>query len=148
MHPANEPTHRLVELARQECIALLETTRLGRVVVSAGENQPPLIRPVSFLFDARSQSVVFRTSDGTKLHALLSSASAAFEADETNPRDHTGWSVIVAGHTEEITSASEIRRLERAGLDTWAPGERSHWIRIRARTVSGRRIAMAQKESL
>jgi nitroimidazol reductase NimA-like FMN-containing flavoprotein (pyridoxamine 5'-phosphate oxidase superfamily) len=135
-----EPTRELVELPRQECLGLLGASHIGRVIVARGEDQPPLIRPVNFLFDTRSQSVVFRTSDGTKLHALLRSAHAAFEVDEVDPEDHTGWSVIILGHTEEITQASEIRRLEGTGLHTWAPGDRSHWIRIRARTVSGRRI--------
>jgi hypothetical protein len=48
--------------------------------------------------------------------------------------------VIVNGVTEEVTRPEELRRLEAAGLHTWAPGARPRWIRIRARTVSGRRI--------
>jgi hypothetical protein len=35
----------------------------------------------------------------------------------------------------------ERRRLERAPLDPWVPGENPHFIRIRAWTVTGRRIA-------
>ena len=36
-------------------------------------------------FDPRSQSVVFRTAEGTKLHGLLSAKQAAFETDGIEP---------------------------------------------------------------
>jgi uncharacterized protein len=130
----------LVELTRPECLALLETAELGRIVVALGAKRLPLIRPVNYMFDGPSQSVVFRTSGGSKFNALVRSASASFEIDSVDPQSHTGWSVIVDGVTEEVTRPAELRRLEGARLHTWAPGERLHWIRIRARTVSGRRI--------
>jgi uncharacterized protein len=49
--------------------------------------------------------------------------------------------VIIVGVTEEVTHPTELRRIESLGLDSWAPGHHDHWIRIRANTVSGRRIA-------
>jgi uncharacterized protein len=133
----------LVELTRPECLALLETAELGRIVVALGAGRVPLIRPVNYTFDRPSQSVVFRTSRGSKFNALVRSASASFEIDSVDPQSQTGWSVIVSGVTEVVTRPAEIRRLEDAGLRTWAPGERSHWIRIQARTVSGRRIEVS-----
>ena len=102
--------------------------------------QPPLIRPVNYVFDERSQSIVFRTADGPGLHQLLASRKGAFEVDRIDLQSRTGWSVLVRGVAEEITDPSELQRLERAPLDPWAPGERPHWVRIRAWTVSGRRI--------
>jgi hypothetical protein len=48
---------------------------------------------------------------------------------------------VVVGVAEEIANPVERRRLEQAGLDPWASGPRPHWMRIRATTVSGRRIA-------
>jgi uncharacterized protein len=130
----------LVALTRQECLALLETAELGRIVVAPGPERLPLIRPVNYMFDRPSQSVVFRTCGGSKFNALVSAARASFEIDSVDPESHTGWSVIVNGVTEEITQPGDLRRLEGAGLHTWAPGESPRWIRIRARTVSGRRI--------
>jgi uncharacterized protein len=130
----------LVELTRGECFALLERTELGRIVVAPGAERLPLIRPVNYMFDRPSQSVVFRTSGGSKFNALVRAQSASFEIDSVDPQSHTGWSVIVNGVTEEVTQPGELRRLEGAGLHTWAPGERPCWIRIRARTVSGRQI--------
>jgi hypothetical protein len=36
-----------------------------------------------------------------------------------------------------------VRRLERLRLETWTPGHKAHWMRIRAWTVTGRRIVLA-----
>lgn len=103
----------------------------------------PVIRPVNYLFDERSQAVVFRTAPGTKFHALLRSANAAFEIDGIDEASRTGWSVIVRGVTDEVTDRSEIQRLDGLRLESWAPGPKEHWMHIRAWTVSGRRIIPA-----
>ena len=130
-----------VELDRAECVRLLAAASVGRVAVNVPD-WPPVIRPVNYLFDDRSQSVLFRSARGSKLHALLRSARAAFEIDGTDPDAGTAWSVIIVGVTEEVTNRSEIDRLEGLGLQTWAAGPDPSWVRIRATTVSGRRIAL------
>lgn len=132
----------MVELSREECLRLLKTQTFGRLAVNFGKG-PPVIRPVNYAFDEPSQSVVFRTADGSKFHALVRSAQAAFEVDRVEGASLTGWSVIMHGVTDEITQPSEIRRLDALGLEPWAPGEKPHWIHIRAWTVSGRRILVA-----
>jgi hypothetical protein len=103
----------------------------------------PVIRPVNYVFDEPSQSVMFRTALGSKFHALLRSADAAFEIDGIDETSRTGWSVIVRGVTDEVTDPSEVRRLDGLGLEPWAPGPKAHWVHIRAWTVSGRRIVLA-----
>jgi uncharacterized protein len=138
---APEPATALLELDRAECLQLLAATSVGRVAVNVPD-WPPVIRPVNFVFDERSQSVLFRSARGSKLHALLRSARAAFEIDGWEPDGRAGWSVIIVGVTEEVTNPAEIDRIERLGLHTWAPGPKPHWVRVRAATVSGRRIAV------
>jgi len=137
---------KLLELSRVECLNLLRRTHFGRLAVSRGEGAP-IIRPLNYVFDPRSQSVVFRTAQGSKLHGLLRAGEAAFEIDGIDHGGRTGWSVVVIGAAEEVTNASEIRRLDQLGLEVWAPGPRSHWVRIRARTLSGRRIAAVEDSS-
>jgi nitroimidazol reductase NimA-like FMN-containing flavoprotein (pyridoxamine 5'-phosphate oxidase superfamily) len=137
------PSRRLVELSRAECLELLAQSSFGRVVLSSPSSSKPIIRPVNYRFDEHSKSVVFRSVEGSKFHALARSANALFEIDALDERGHTGWSVIISGATEQVTGPADIRRLEELGLALWAPGERPHWIRIRARTVSGRRIEPA-----
>jgi len=130
------------ELPRAECLRLLTTTSVGRVVVSLTGWDYPVIRPVNYVFDESSQSVLIRSALGSKLHALLRSTKAAFEIDGTDPVGHAGWSVIIAGVTEEITSSAELRRIESLGLEPWTPGHMGHWIAIRATTISGRCLSV------
>jgi nitroimidazol reductase NimA-like FMN-containing flavoprotein (pyridoxamine 5'-phosphate oxidase superfamily) len=130
---------KLLELPRTECLNLLGRTHFGRLAISRGEGAP-IVRPLNYVFDPRSQSVIFRTSEGSKLHGLLRAKEAAFEIDGVEPGGRTGWSVVLTGVAEEVTIPSEIRRLDKLGLEVWASGPRNHWVRVRARTVSGRRI--------
>ena len=88
---------------------------------------------------------MFRSALGSKFHALIRAADAAFEIDGIDEGSRTGWSVIVRGVTHEITDANAIRRLDRLGLEPWAPGPKRHWMHIRAWTVSGRRIVLADE---
>jgi uncharacterized protein len=132
------PQTPMQSLPREECLELLASHRFGRLaVVMSGT---PVIRPVNYLFDQPSQSVVFRTARGSKLHALRGAASASFEIDGIDEAARTGWSVIVQGFTAEVTAASDIGRLNELDLDSWAPGPKPHWVRIRAWAISGRRI--------
>lgn len=132
-----------VTLSRAECLELLAATHVGRVVVTVGAEHRPLIRPVNYLFDQTAQAVTFRCAAGTKLHALLRSASACFEIDDHDAEAHTGWSVIIYGVSEPVVHPTEILRLELSGLDGLAAGPQPEWIRIRATTVTGMRIEAA-----
>jgi nitroimidazol reductase NimA-like FMN-containing flavoprotein (pyridoxamine 5'-phosphate oxidase superfamily) len=138
--PRDSPTD-ITELDRTECLRLLASTTFGRIAVNVAD-WPPVIRPVNYLFDEASQSVLIRSGRGSKLHALLRSAQAAFEIDCIDPATKTGWSVIIIGVAEEITNTAELRRVQRLGLEPWAPGPKGNWLRIRARTVTGRRILL------
>jgi nitroimidazol reductase NimA-like FMN-containing flavoprotein (pyridoxamine 5'-phosphate oxidase superfamily) len=132
----------MIQLSREECLQLLKTQSFGRLAVNMRQG-PPVIRPVNYTFDEPSQSIVFRTADGSKFHALVRSAQAAFEVDRIEGGSRTGWSVIVHGVTDEVTHPNEVRRLDGLGLEPWAPGRKPHWVHIRAWTVSGRRIVVA-----
>jgi nitroimidazol reductase NimA-like FMN-containing flavoprotein (pyridoxamine 5'-phosphate oxidase superfamily) len=136
---SGEPATKLVELDRDECLRLLAATSLGRLAVNV-EGWPPVIRPVNYVFDQSSQSIVFRSARGSKFTALVLSAQAAFEIDGVEPNGQTGWSVIVLGVAEELTQAAEVHRLEQLGLRPLAPGAKPHWLRIRSTVLSGRRI--------
>jgi nitroimidazol reductase NimA-like FMN-containing flavoprotein (pyridoxamine 5'-phosphate oxidase superfamily) len=136
-------TNELVELSREECLKLLASIDFGRLAVSLGDGAP-VIRAVNYVFDGPSQCVVFRTAAGTKLHALIHAREAAFEVDAFDATSRTGWSVVVRGVPMEVTDPREIQRLDALALDVWNPAPCRHWARIRARTVSGRRIERAR----
>src|ERR1700759_547493 len=134
-------TRELIELSRAECLALLAARDFGRVVISSGASQVPLIRPVHYRFDEPSQSIVFRTLEGSKFHRLGRGASACFEIDGHDPDTESGWSVIVIGTTERITRPGDLARVARLDARAWPGGHDSHWMRIHARAESGRRLA-------
>ena len=133
------PTGEMLNLSRAECLRLLAASRFGRLAVALSDGVP-VIRPVNYVFDQPSQAVVFRTADGSKLHSVLLAGEAAFEIDGVDEGSRTGWSVIIHGVAEEVTNQTEIRRLDALGATPWAPGRKRHWVRIRARTVTGRQI--------
>jgi nitroimidazol reductase NimA-like FMN-containing flavoprotein (pyridoxamine 5'-phosphate oxidase superfamily) len=123
-------------LTREECLRLLHTQVLGRVAVRFGE--APSVLPV--IFTMLDDDVVFRTDPGTKLSAALMHTTAAFEVDDADPEARTGWSVLVVGPIEEIDDGPSLARIDALGLDPWVAGARNRTLRIRTRTVTGRRI--------
>jgi nitroimidazol reductase NimA-like FMN-containing flavoprotein (pyridoxamine 5'-phosphate oxidase superfamily) len=124
------------ELTKSECFALLARERLGRVAVV--DDLGPVVFPVTFVLDRHM--VVFRTGEGTKLDAACRGSRVAFEIDGADATAHTGWSVLVRGEAIEVTSQAELARLRKLPLDPWAPGVKTHYVRILPAVLTGRRI--------
>ena len=127
-------------LSPRECWKLLSIHPVGRVGVLV--DSAPEVYPVNHVVDR--ETVVFRTDPGNKLRALGRSPSVCYEADGLNLDDLTGWSVLVKGRAVEVTSPDELEHAAALPLRFWAPGERSHWIRIVPSEVTGRRIHRAE----
>lgn len=129
---------RLQTLSAEECYRLLGSQQIGRLGVIA--EHYPLIFPVNYALDR--QVIVLRMDKGTKL-AAADHANVTFEVDQIDQRDRTGWSVLVRGLAEEVTTGHRAELIERtraAGTDPWAPGEHGHWMRLIPQGMSGRRI--------
>jgi uncharacterized protein len=124
------------ELTKSECFALLARERLGRVAVV--DDDGPVVFPVNFVLDRHM--VVFRTDEGTKLDAACRGSPVAFEVDGSDPAAHTGWSVLVRGEAIEVTGPGELARLRKLPLAPWAPGAKTHYVRILPAALTGRRI--------
>jgi nitroimidazol reductase NimA-like FMN-containing flavoprotein (pyridoxamine 5'-phosphate oxidase superfamily) len=125
----------LENLPREQCDALLQTQRVGRVGVCTGR---PGIFPV--LYSLLDGDVVFRTAPGEKLIAAALRREVVFEIDAFDTAARTGWSVNVVGVAEEIEDRAELLQAEALGLEPWAGEVRDRYVRIRAAEVSGRRI--------
>ncbi|HEX6312169.1 MAG TPA: pyridoxamine 5'-phosphate oxidase family protein [Acidimicrobiia bacterium] len=123
-------------LSRDECLRLLREHGIGRIAVVAGGR--PLIFPVNYAVDGAT--IVFRTDAGTKLDGVSSGFNVAFEIDGIEPLYHTGWSVMVTGHGREVVEPNELRVIGELPVRPWAGGEKSHFVRIRPDTITGRRI--------
>lgn len=128
----------LEELDFAQCRELLATGKIGRLVCNA--ERYPVVVVVNYALDG--DTIVIRTHPG----ALLSNAEHAnvcFEVDEVDHHTRTGWSVLVRGLAEEVSThhdADLIARTLASDPQPWAPGDRGRWLRVIPHQVAGRRI--------
>jgi nitroimidazol reductase NimA-like FMN-containing flavoprotein (pyridoxamine 5'-phosphate oxidase superfamily) len=128
------------ELDQAECLALLATVSVGRIGINS--RSLPTILPVNFVLNGND--ILFRTVPGTKLHAALTGAVVAFEADQLGSATTENWSVLVRGIAEEVTDPGQRAELEPLVPDSWAfEGGADYLVRVPAIIVSGRRIRPA-----
>ncbi|GAA3512991.1 nitroimidazol reductase NimA-like FMN-containing flavoprotein (pyridoxamine 5'-phosphate oxidase superfamily) [Streptosporangium album] len=123
-------------LSRRECIDLLASTPIGRIVFT--DRALPAVQPVTFCLDG--EDIVIRTTVKSRLASATRHAVVAFEADDFDPWTHTGWSVTAVGHARAVSDLAEIVRLSALPLTAWAPQGPDHFITVRAEQISGRRI--------
>jgi nitroimidazol reductase NimA-like FMN-containing flavoprotein (pyridoxamine 5'-phosphate oxidase superfamily) len=126
----------LDELNRRQCLDLLGTVRVGRLVFT--EDALPAIHPVNCRL--WRDDLVIRVAGGPKLAAATHNQVVAFEADELDPDLRYGWSVTVVGHAQLITEVDDLVELSGTFLQPWVDGRRDHFVRIRAEKMTGRRF--------
>lgn len=126
----------LVVLDRAECERLLLTQQLGRVALCGPDH--PTVFPV--VFGVLDGDVVFRTAPGDKLVAAVLHEMVAFEVDDYDAEQATGWSVNVVGRAEEIVHPADAVRAEALALPAWAGEARDRYVRIRTADLTGRRV--------
>ena len=95
------------ELGRPECLRLLAGGVVGRVVFS--DAAMPAARPVAYVIDGGE--VVFRTADRSPFAVATRDTVVAFEADEIDPVDLTGWTVLGIGTSYPVTEPDRLSRL-------------------------------------
>jgi nitroimidazol reductase NimA-like FMN-containing flavoprotein (pyridoxamine 5'-phosphate oxidase superfamily) len=127
---------RWTELSIDDCMRMLQGSRVGRLAYIDGGQ--PQILPLNYVF--HEGAVILRTTYGRALDAVGVGTWVAFEVDSINEASHTGWSVIVRGKAEEVWMPDEIEEVLTLNVDTWAPGERLHFVRILPSVITGRRI--------
>ncbi len=124
-------------LSRDECMRLLASGVIGRVVFTAAAL--PAVQPVNYAVDADG-AVIIRTSAGSRLASAARDAVLAFEVDDFDVASRSGWSVIVTGRAKVVRDPADLQRLKALPLTPWASGDRSEFIRIEPEIVSGRRV--------
>ena len=132
-----ENTDVFEELGVDECLALVATQRLGRLGVVVDGS--PLVLPMGFVLEG--ETIVLQTNQGTKtLHAPLTAVS--FEVDHVDWEQGVGWSVLIQGIGEDISTAIDERSeaLRSLAAHSWAPPPADRWLTIIPRTITGRRV--------
>lgn len=123
-------------LSAEECYELLESTDIGRVILTA--QALPTALPVSYVVD--QGDVVFRTGPGAKLSAAGQGTVVAFEVDQFEPALRLGWSVVVTGFAALVTNPDDLRHLESLDIPNWVESS-TKYVRLSASMVTGRRVA-------
>ena len=123
-------------LNREACLRMLSCATLGRIGVTSGAL--PTILPVNYRLVG--DTIVIRTAAGTKLDAATRNTVVAFEVDDMDPFEHTGWSVVVTGVAREVTDIGERALLDHPNVPRWAPEGEDRLVAISIDIVSGRRI--------
>jgi nitroimidazol reductase NimA-like FMN-containing flavoprotein (pyridoxamine 5'-phosphate oxidase superfamily) len=136
------PEVALEALDEAECIRLIGPGGIGRLCFAGRFGLTVL--PVNYAW--HDGAVVFRTAqygttdDDLRPYIPQAEYSVAFEVDDFDTEARQGWSVLIQGTAHHLDSLTEAAQAEAIGLESWAGGERSHFIRIRPARITGRRI--------
>lgn len=132
-------SRRTLELTKAESWQLLGSVSLGRIVFSM--HALPAIRPVNHLID--DEMIIIRSHLGSAIVAHAAADDGAvvcYEADELDPVQHTGWSVIATGMARLVREPAAITRYQQL-LEPWAVGQMDYVISIKPQIITGIRLA-------
>lgn len=133
------------ELSEDESLRLIERAQVGRIGYTGRFG--PVVLPVNY--KVLDGSVVFRTAAGSPLGEDLRTGitdadyKVAFEIDEINPTERTGWSVLIQGGAHYLDDERERTVAQGAGIDPWVGGVRDVFVRIKPTLIAGRRVRRA-----
>jgi nitroimidazol reductase NimA-like FMN-containing flavoprotein (pyridoxamine 5'-phosphate oxidase superfamily) len=123
-------------LTEEEALALLGCAEVGRIGLTIGAM--PAIFPVNYrMIDG---AIMFRTAPGSKLSAATQGTVVAFEVDDHDREDRTGWSVLAVGRAEVLHDGQTALKAISARLAPYADGKRFSIVKIEPTFISGRRI--------
>ncbi|HJQ03836.1 MAG TPA: pyridoxamine 5'-phosphate oxidase family protein [Nocardioides sp.] len=126
----------LHEIGRSECLDLLATARIGRIVLS--DDEGPLALPVTFRMDG--ERVLFRVAPGGSLAHRLPGATVAFEVDRIDDFQQLGWSVLVCGEASFVEDDRDLPDQLSMRPVPWARGFRPVHVQVRPTRITGRRL--------
>ncbi|HJP79771.1 MAG TPA: pyridoxamine 5'-phosphate oxidase family protein [Pseudonocardiaceae bacterium] len=124
-------------LDRDECLALLATSDLGRLVYTS--QAMPAVQPVRFVLSG--DSVLCRVPARSALFAGVFDSVVAFTVDSFAPGLASGWFVTVVGRASYVPDDD----LSGPSPSWWVPTQNERAIRIPIESISGRRIPVTHR---
>jgi nitroimidazol reductase NimA-like FMN-containing flavoprotein (pyridoxamine 5'-phosphate oxidase superfamily) len=124
-------------LSRQDCLELLGSVSIGRLVFT--DRALPAVQPVAFVL--HDEGVVVRLSECSPALAA-DDAVVAFEIDNVAHDLREGWTVTVVGHAHEVRDPEWLRRLAALRLPSLRLGGTDRYLVITIEVVTGTRIPM------
>jgi nitroimidazol reductase NimA-like FMN-containing flavoprotein (pyridoxamine 5'-phosphate oxidase superfamily) len=132
-------------LDEAECMKLLSTRRIGRLVYTS--RYGPVALPSEYKIC--EGSIVFRTYRTTFTEEDLRTGiehaeyQVVVEADQADPDAREAWLVHVRGTAHHIDTEAERASIADIALESWLEGEPEHFIRVDPISVRGQRIRPA-----
>ncbi|MBB3040221.1 pyridoxamine 5'-phosphate oxidase family protein [Nocardioides sp. LMS-CY] len=128
------PTPPPVVLTGYDCWGLLEDEEIARIAWSSPDGVA--IVPVNYA--VADGALWFRTQLYTALARQCAGGRVAVEVDHLDRRSRSAWSVVVVGTAERVPPQEVPDSV--IGMEVWAPGPRSLFIRVTPIEVTGRRL--------
>ena len=126
--------HGLELLEVEECLSLLRSKSVGRLGLSA--SSLPIVLPVRYLVD--DDRILLATGRDTRMAAATHDTVVAFEVDDFDSDDMTGWSVMVQGRASELVDHVDAVGAEE--LSSWIGSDPVRCVCIPMEIVSGQRL--------
>jgi len=132
----------LEQLSEEESLRLAAGAVVGRIGFTG--RYGPVVLPVNFKLVGGA--VVFRTDGASSLDEDLRTGitdaeyRVAFEIDEIDEMERTGWSVMIQGAAHYLEEKEERAAATAARIDPWAGGDKDVYISIRPTRITGRRV--------
>ena len=126
----------LKRLERPECLRLLQTGLIGRVVYTY--DAMPAAQPVNYAMD--NDEIIFRTDGGDKLKAAVNNAVVGFEVDEFDTTARTGWSVLAVGQAYHLIDEERLASLRSRLPEPWPTGRSTYTVAVPLTKLTGRRL--------
>jgi nitroimidazol reductase NimA-like FMN-containing flavoprotein (pyridoxamine 5'-phosphate oxidase superfamily) len=132
------------ELSEDQCLNLISGGGIGRIAYTSRFG--PAVLPVNYAL--QDGAVVFRTAAHGPLDEDLRTGitgadyKVAFEIDSIDLASQRGWSVLIQGPAHHVAGTEE-EAVRRAGVESWAPGDRELFVRIVPSLITGRRVRPA-----
>ncbi len=122
-------------LSTEECWEFLRGLEFGHLAFHLAEQVH--ITPINYAVE--SETLLFRTAEGSKLLAVVMNPDIAFEVDSYD--DDQATSVIIRG-TARLLDEHEEHRAENVPLRPWVPTLKYNVVEIAPTEISGRRFEL------
>ena len=129
--------HEVIQLVRLECEDLLRAGVFGRAAFTGAGD----LHVIPMNYAVADNAIIVRTEPGGLLAQHGPGTRMLFEIDQVDHAAWRGWSVAARGVGELVTSAEEIKRIDRVWRPRpWAAGSRSTYVRMPWDELHGRRL--------
>ena len=135
----------LEELSAEDCLTHLGLGTVGRLAIMIDDY--PLVLPVNYrmLHDTAGTGILFRTGPGSSIDRAPE--HVGFEIDDIDHYHRQGWSVVVRGDLHHLDEA-EIELMSKDFDPRPWPKEKTAWLVLRPKSITGRRLHAVEPEWL